>query len=90
MSKPTTEHVEARALEDAAWRLKDLAADSYARAMSGPLRSALQRATRDVERVYQALHDELHKRKRANGEAISLEEQRDQPELKLLGGESNG
>lgn len=64
MSKTFPEHPEARLLEDTAWRLKDLAADAHARAMSGPLRSALQRATRDTQRVYEALHAELHKRKR--------------------------
>lgn len=65
MSKLFPEHEESRALEDAAWRLKDLAADTNARVMSAPLRSALQRATRDVQRVYDGLHAELHKRKRA-------------------------
>jgi hypothetical protein len=64
MTKLFQEHPEARALEDAAWKLKDLGADAHARTMSNPLRSALLRATRDVERVYEALHGELHKRKR--------------------------
>lgn len=68
MSKLFPEHEESRALEDAAWRLKDLAADTNARVMSAPLRSALQRATRDVQRVYEGLHAELHKRKRAKDE----------------------
>lgn len=78
MSKLFQEHPEARALEDAAWRLKDLGADSHARAMSGPLRSALLRATRDVNRVHDALHAELHKRKRAAGEATGAAEQADE------------
>lgn len=65
MSKLFQEHPEARALEDAAWRLKDLASDAHARTMSGPLRAALARAIRDTDRVYEALHAELHKRKRA-------------------------
>lgn len=68
MSKNFPEHEESRALEDAAWRLKDLAADTNSRVMSAPLRSALQRATRDVQRVYDALHGELHKRKRAQAD----------------------
>jgi hypothetical protein len=65
MSKLFQEHPEARALEDAAWKLKDLASDAHARTMSGPLRAALARAIRDTDRVYEALHAELHKRKRA-------------------------
>jgi len=86
VSKIVNEHPESRALEDAAWNLKDLAADTNARVMSAPLRSALQRATRDVQRVYDGLHAELHKRKRDKSGATEEEpEQQSMAEVSANG-----
>lgn len=67
--RTTTEHPEVRAVEDAAWDVKDLAADLYGRALSGPDKAALASVQRDLERLRERLVAVRDKRKRSNGSA---------------------
>lgn len=69
MKTVPVEQPEVRALEDLAWDVKDLAADFYPRALSGPDKAAIASATRDLERIRDRLVAVRDKRKRGNGAA---------------------
>jgi len=74
MSK-TTEHPEVRAVEDAAWRLKEAASDLYGRSLSGPDKAALASVLRDLARLQERVVAIRDKRKRNVAET--------QPELEV-------
>jgi hypothetical protein len=61
------EHPEVRAVEDAAWNVKDCAADLYGRVLSGPDKAALASVLRDLQRLHERLIGVRDKRKRGNG-----------------------
>lgn len=69
MKPITTEHPEVRAVEDMAWDVKDTVSDLYGRSLSGPDKSALGSALRDLERIRDRLIAVRDKRKRSNGAA---------------------
>lgn len=69
MSKHEVDNPEVRAVEDAAWTVKDTAADLYGRSLSGPDKAALGSVLRDLERLTERLVAVRDKRKRANGAA---------------------
>lgn len=66
--KADTENPEVRAVEDAAWDVKDTASDLYGRVLSGPDKAALASVLRDLERLHERLVGVRDKRKR-NGAA---------------------
>lgn len=69
MKPAPTDHPEVRAVEDAAWDIKDVAADLTARVLSAPDKAALGSALRDLERIRERLVAVRDKRKRGNGAA---------------------
>jgi hypothetical protein len=72
--KIATDNPEVRAVEDAAWDVKDCAADLYGRALSGPDKAALGSVLRDLERIRERLAGVRDKRKRSNGAAADDQE----------------
>lgn len=60
---------EVRALEDAAWTLKDTAADLQSRKLSGPDKAVVASVLRDLQRLRERVVAVRDKRKRGNGAA---------------------
>jgi len=70
--KPATEQNEARSVEDAAWNLKDVAADLVGRTLSDTDQATLASVLRDLERLRDRLVDVRdRRRRRRNGAPAS-------------------
>jgi hypothetical protein len=69
--KPATDNPEVRDLEDAAWNVKDCAADLFGRPLSDSDRAVLASVQRDLERLHERLIEvrDRRRRKRSNGAA---------------------
>lgn len=75
-----SDNPEVRAVEDAAWSLKDVAADLDGRSLSAPDKAALGSVLRDLQRLTDRLVAVRDKRKRGNGAAEAQQQQFDEPE----------
>jgi hypothetical protein len=69
--KPAEQQHEARAVEDAAWDLKDAAADVVGRLLSDTDRATLASVQRDLARLLERVVDvrDRRRRRRSNGAA---------------------
>lgn len=72
--KPSAEHPEARAVEDAAWELKDTAADLFDRPLSDADRAVLASVQRDLARLHERLVEVRDRRRRKRNGAATAEE----------------
>ena len=61
------ENPEVRAVEDAAWNVKDCAADLFGRALSDTDRAVLASVQRDLERLHERLVEVRDRRRRRRG-----------------------
>lgn len=84
-TKDKAEDTDVRALEDAAWSLKDLAAEFFSRSLSAPDRAAINGARRDVERIHDRLVAVRDKRKLSRQATAAAAEEPAQAELHIDG-----
>lgn len=69
-----TEFPEARAVEDAAWNVKDCAADLFGRALSDTDKAVLASVQRDLDRLLERLVEiRDRRRRRRNGAAADAQ-----------------
>ncbi len=79
MTKPT-EHSEARAVEDAAWNVKDAAADLDGRALSDADKATLASVQRDLERLLERLVEVRDRRRRRRNNGVAEPELATEPQ----------
>jgi hypothetical protein len=72
--KTVIEHIEVRAVEDAAWSVKDCAADLFGRALTDADRAVLASVQRDLERLHERLVEVRDRRRRKRNGAVAAQE----------------
>ena len=66
--KATAENTDVRAVEDAAWNIKDIASDMYGRVLSDRDKATLASVLRDLERTAERMVGLRDKRRRGAAE----------------------
>ena len=81
MTKPAADNPEVRAVEDAAWDIKDCAADLFGRPLSDADKAALGSVQRDLARLLERLVEVRDRRRRKRSGATASDAAPDeQPE----------
>jgi hypothetical protein len=75
-----TEHPDVRAVEDAAWNVKDVAADLFGKPLTDADLAVLASVRRDLERLHERLVDVRDRRRRKRNGVPAVAAADDQPE----------